>query len=88
MTVSQTVDSDLFMQAKQECIRGCSDDCVPTVDSDLFVQAKQECTRRCSDDCPKLLIPTSSCRLNKSVQEDAAMTVFQTVDSDLFMQTK
>ena len=29
MTVSQTVDSDLFMQARCECTGGCSDDCVP-----------------------------------------------------------
>ena len=29
MTVSRTVDSDFFMQAKQECTRGCSHDCVP-----------------------------------------------------------
>ena len=29
MTVSQTVDSDFFMQAKQECKRASSYDCVP-----------------------------------------------------------
>ena len=36
----------------------------------------------------QLFIQTSSYRQNKSVQEDAVMTVSQIVDSDLFMKAR